>query len=149
VRETGVGVALIGEGALAKPILWLSCRGQALLCQLRDFRQRLELAPSQVPAHGRHTSIRAREPALFRHEPLEVEVVAAQAGASLECDAAFIGWMRITLRTAWFGLTCALLAVALEVRPPARGMVVVCPAAAQEYFAHEMDEQLKLWKSRS
>lgn len=55
----------------------------------------------------------------------------------------------ITLRTAWFGLMCAHLAVALAVRPPARGMVIVCPAAAQEYFAHEADESLKLWKSRS
>jgi len=49
---------------------------------------------------------------------------------------------RITLRTAWFGLAHAHLVVALEVRAPARGMVVVCPAAAQEYFTHEMDERL-------
>lgn len=44
---------------------------------------------------------------------------------------------QITLRTAWFGLKFAHLAVALVVRAPARGMVMVCPAAAQEFFAHD------------
>lgn len=40
---------------------------------------------------------------------------------------------RITLRTAWYGLRFAHLVVFLAVRPPARAMVLVCPAAVREY----------------
>ena len=40
---------------------------------------------------------------------------------------------RITLGTAWYGLRFAHLVVFLAVRPPARAMVLVCPAAVREY----------------
>lgn len=147
-RETGVGVALIGEGALAKPILWWSRCGQPLLCQHRDFCQRLELAPCPVPAHGRLTAMRARKQAFLLHEPLEVAVLAAQAGALLECHSAFIGWVHHAAHGV-VRVDVRALGRGLEARPPAREMVTVCPAAAQEYFAHEMDERLKRWNSSS
>ena len=141
VRETGVGVGPIGEGAPAKPILWWSRRGQPLLCQLRDFRQRLKLAPAKSRPMGARPQFVHVNKRSFGTDLWKSRSLRHRQEHRWNVTRLFLGG-RITLRTAWFGLTCAHLAVALAVRPPARGMVVVCPAAAQEYFTHEMDERL-------